>query len=230
MTRLLEGSTELESCDRAVPHPVWPGVGQQDGSQRDRETRNRDRHEGHELWRQPGYHYEKNHYSKTQNTETKKNMKMSDDRCFGIRHQPVRSKHEVPDDSILTNSVLLMTGFSSVEEDSENAENAKEDVADKSREDMDRVIRELASAVRQSKGVSVLTNAVEKSKQKTTYNPVIEGNQRHRRRRSIEERNSRLISKHSKFKDNHGYMSDGSDVSIPRRETIRETISEKHKV
>jgi hypothetical protein len=73
---------------------------------------------------------------------------MPEDRCFGIRHQPVRCKHEEPDDSILTNSVLLMSGFSSVEEDSENAENAKEDVADKSREDMDRVIHELASAVR----------------------------------------------------------------------------------
>ena len=37
MTRLLEGNTELESCDKTlrnrnytnapVPHPVWPGVG-----------------------------------------------------------------------------------------------------------------------------------------------------------------------------------------------------------
>jgi hypothetical protein len=234
MTRLLEGNTELESCDTAVPHPVWPGVGQQDEgqlSQRDRETRNRDRHQGHELWKRPGYRDVKNHYSKIKNTESNIIMKVNEDRCFGIRHQPVSIKHEESDDSLLTNSVLLMTGFSSsVEEDYENAENVEEDDADKSREDMDRVIRELASAVRKSKGVSVLTNAVEKSKQKTTYNPAQEANQKHRRRKSIEERNSRQITKQSKFKDNLGYLSDGSDVSIPRRENIRESISEKHKV
>jgi hypothetical protein len=117
-----------------------------------------------------------------------------------------------------------MTGYSSVEEndDSEHEEAAKEVVTQKSRDDMDRVIEELASAVRQSKGVTVLTNAIGKSKYKNDadkargrkYQYANQEQKKIQRRRSLEERNLRQLNKDSKHKDNFGYTSEDSEVSI----------------
>ena len=65
---------------------------------------------------------------------------------------------------------------------SEEDENESDDdniVATKSKEDMDRVIAELTSALIQSKGVSALTNAVNKNNDYTETNFVKKTNNTH---------------------------------------------------
>jgi len=158
-----------------------------------------------------------------------------EDRCFGIRHQPIAENKSELDDTIVTKAVLQMTGFSTTEEESEIEEENDEDLTNKSREDMDKVIEELATAVMKSKGVSVLTKAIAKSKSSDIdyydiEHNIHERNVKRKRRRSIEERNARIISRKAVHEDNLGYVSDGSDISVPKKDTTRDIISKNHKV
>jgi len=238
MTKLLENNSELESCN-SVPHPVWPGVS---GDHRDKNRLKgsyykniQDKLDTGNEWKGLGrnnyenFSLDKSYVIEGKRRDTKSQRKMAEDRCFGIRHQPVNRNYEGQNDSIVTNSVLLMTGHSSVDEDeySGNEEAAGGDVTKQSREDMDKVIEELAFAVRQSKGVRVLTNAVEKTKQTKHHNQhnnnknQVSDNIKQQRRRSIEERNLRQFKKDFKSKENFGFVSEDSDKSLPRKENNR---------
>ena len=110
---------------------------------------------------------------------------------------------------------------------SENEEAAEGDVTKQSSEDMDKFIEELAFAVRQSKGVRILINAVEKTKQTKDHNQhknnknKVRNYIKQQRRRSIEERNLQQFKKDFKSKDNFGFVSDDSDKSLPRKENNR---------
>ena len=253
MTKLLENNSELECCN-SVPHPVWPGVGSSKGGERGRKVKvvdckpdrlDRGRLTGCKVSSQlkrmkdDNFILGKSHLIERRNNDTRSQKKLQEDRCFGIRHQPVSGKYDGQNDSLVTNSILLMTGYSSVEEndDSENEEAAKEVVTQKSRDDMDRVIEELASAVRQSKGVTVLTNAIGKTKYKNDdkarghkYQYANQEQKKIQRRRSLEERNLRQLNKDSKHKENFGYTSDDSEASIrnTRRTEARNQSSLSH--
>ena len=226
---------------------MWPGLGGRNTNERgskvkrvvERVDRQRqDRLDRDDVWveqKQKNRNYA-NIFDR-QNRARRSQKKMSEDRCFGIRHKTVSGEVEMQNDSIVTNSVLLMTGYSSVDENefSETEEAAPGDVTKQSREDMDRVIQELAAAVRHSKGVSVLTKAVEKSKQNNKNQQYSNSNQQYsnqqcskskhhayiekekQQRRRTEDRNFQQPRKKSKYEENFGYISEDSEISVPRK-------------
>ena len=197
MTKLLENNREVECCDplpqMGVPQPVWP----------EDETQTYRQHTKcpvAEMLRNKSQHNED------------KDSKSKIDRCFGIRHQPIYPTKEECDDSIVTEPVISMTGFTSSDKIPDSYEKVEEDIANKSREDMDKVIQELTAAVKQSKGVSTLTNAMEKSKVYGSHVESMNIAEKRKRRRSVEERNARLSRK-----DNIAFDSDDSELSVPQR-------------
>ena len=128
----------------------------------------------------------------------------SSDRCFEIRHQRLNvssGKSRTDFHNLGSSGSTVMqksctstesTAIETHESDSdrgdldqdvlsEEGDNDSEDniVTTKSKEDMDRVIAELTSALIQSKGVSALTNAVNKNNDYTETNYVKKTNNAH---------------------------------------------------
>lgn len=163
MSRVLRPTTELETCydddggggdqdgvsgDDPVPCPVWP------------------EHPGPvNGW-----------YGGGQQPDGINNRMMN--RCFEIRHQSGALVSSETVQSPTTRSGLQHSSCPAVtikmeQEESDtdhelldSLDHEEEEVEGKRREDMDRVIAELTSALIQSKGVSALTNAVNKNNDK----------------------------------------------------------------
>ena len=174
MSRMLIPGTELETCyddevgendvdDDHVPGPVWPGTehwSHRNNGHKSREEDNRNR--CFAIRHQPSQFAEETRRTVTKNMRSEKLLKKScEDQSGGVtRDHRKQYSHDNTSESRRTQ----YCDNNNVELDSlDESDDDDDDVTEKRREDMDRVIAELTSALIQSKGVSALTAAVNKN-------------------------------------------------------------------
>lgn len=181
MSRMLEPRTELETCynisssvdisgcqrgpaaDTKIqpppPLPVWPGLGGGESSDRCFEIRHQ------RLNVSSGkLHTNFHNLGRGGNTVMQKSCTSTESTAIGT-HESDSDRGDLDQDVL--------------SEEDENESDDDNIVATKSKEDMDRVIAELTSALIQSKGVSALTNAVNKNNDYTETNFVKKTNNAH---------------------------------------------------